>query len=541
MKKISPFFILVAIVSVGFFMRVWRVGEIPPSLSWDEASIGYNAYSILKTGRDEHGRLLPFDAFAAFGDYKPPLAIYATVPFVAVFGLTETAVRLPSVLAGVLAVFLTYFLVRELTKNKTLSLLTSFLLAVSPWNINLSRAMFEANIAVALLLLGSVLLLRARGSPKMFFVAFVPFIAAVYTFNSARIFAPLLLVILLWYCWESVRKHKREVITGALVGSLVFLPLLPYLVSRESRLRFAEVNIFTDSSVVTKSNERIAVDGGAWWAKILHNRRLGYARSYLIHFFDNLEPQFLFTRGDGNPKFSIQDVGQMYLIELPFFVIGFFGLFKKNRALAWLVLFWIVAAIAPAATARETPHALRIENSLPMWQLVIASGILSAVESMGKMKRTLLLIGIIVLYIANVSFYVHNYYNHYAAEYSGEWQWGYREAIRAISQIKDKYTRVVMDDTIGRPYIYVLFYQRYDPQKFQRVANWSTDAAGFFHINNLDAYQFTDTPPSFAGGVLYVLRPSFVPGNARVLTTIRLLNGSPVLVIFDIPASSEKL
>src|SRR5450759_1582489 len=113
MKKL----LFLLILASAFILRVYSVTKVPPALSWDEVSIGYNAYSILKTGHDEHGRFLPFDAFVAYGDYKPPLAIYATVPFVALFGLGDLAVRLPAAIFGTVTVFLTYFLVSELLKR----------------------------------------------------------------------------------------------------------------------------------------------------------------------------------------------------------------------------------------------------------------------------------------------------------------------------------------------------------------------------------------------------------------------------------------
>jgi hypothetical protein len=75
------------------------------------------------------------------------------------------------------------------------------------------------------------------------------------------------------------------------------------------------------------------------------------------------------VKGDGNPKFSIQDVGQLYLIEAPFFAIGICALFLSYPGVGLLLVYWIIAAIIPAATARETPHALRILNSLPTWQI----------------------------------------------------------------------------------------------------------------------------------------------------------------------------
>ena len=96
---------LIFIFLIAAALRLFALGSNPPGLYWDEVSLGYNAYSILKTGHDEHNRFLPIDTFKAFGDYKPPGYIYATVPSIALFGLNNFAVRLPSALAGTLLVW----------------------------------------------------------------------------------------------------------------------------------------------------------------------------------------------------------------------------------------------------------------------------------------------------------------------------------------------------------------------------------------------------------------------------------------------------
>ena len=155
--------LLAGIVIFGLFIRTYHVAENPPSLSWDEVSIGYNAYSILKTGKDEHGRFLPLDSFIAYGDYKPPLAIYSAVPFVFLFGLTDLAVRLPAAVFGTLSILLTYFVVLELfstySQKNNIALLSSALLSISPWHVNLSRGGFEANVALFFVLLGVLCIL----------------------------------------------------------------------------------------------------------------------------------------------------------------------------------------------------------------------------------------------------------------------------------------------------------------------------------------------------------------------------------------------
>src|SRR3990167_1719234 len=104
---------LLAIVILAAVLRFWQLGQNPPSLDWDEAAHGYNAYSILKTGRDEYGYKFPL-YFRSFDDYKPPIYTYLVVPSIAIFGLNDFAVRFPSALIGVFAIMFTYFLVKEL-------------------------------------------------------------------------------------------------------------------------------------------------------------------------------------------------------------------------------------------------------------------------------------------------------------------------------------------------------------------------------------------------------------------------------------------
>ncbi|KKU88866.1 MAG: hypothetical protein UY16_C0001G0020 [Candidatus Gottesmanbacteria bacterium GW2011_GWA2_47_9] len=537
MKKTT--LLLACIVGLAFFLRIYKVTQIPPALSWDEVSIGYNAYSILKTGRDEHGRYMPVDAFVAYGDYKPVLPVYLTVPFIALFGLNELAVRLPSALAGTLTVLLTYFLVLELFgKLRAIALLSSLLLAVSPWHMQLSRAGFEANIALMFVVLGVWLVLKARSHPKLFVIAWLPFVASMYTFNSARYFVPLLGLALLVFCSKEINKHIKSFFGGVVVAIIFLLPILPYLLSPAARLRFAEVNIFTDFSIVKTANDRMTVDGNIWWSKILHNRRLGYARSYLLHLFDNVEPWFLFIRGDGNPKFSLQDVGQLYVVEIPFLVLGVYWLLVKERRAAWLLLAWVIGAMLPAAVARETPHALRIENSLPVWQIFVAAGIAATISKIKIQKSKIYFIaGLIgLLYAANFTYYWHNYFNHYANEFSGEWQWGYREAIRDIAPMKDQYEKIILTENLGRPHTYIAFYERIHPEEYRRIIDGSFDSAGFYNPYGLGKYRFTrQGVGEMEARTLYVLEPLYVPAGARIIKTIQLLNGNPVLVIFDKP------
>ncbi len=563
-NKLFRFFPLVVIVLFAFILRSNKISSIPPSLSWDEVSIGYNAYSILKTGYDEHGRFLPLDTFIAYGDYKPPLSVYLSVPFIAVFGLNETAVRLPSAISGTVTVFLTFFLVSELLvyayrfavfkigKAKDfyhytvnyMPLLSAFLLAISPWHVNLSRAGFEANIALMLSVLGIYLILRAVERPKTWLIAWLPFVCAFYTFNSARYFTPMLGLVLCIMFRSSVIRNWKYFVTGVIIAGICLIPIVPHVLSNEARLRFEEVNIFSDISVIKTSNMRIAADGGSFVGKLMHNRRVGFGVEYLRHFADNFQPWFFFIRGDGNPKFSIQEVGQLYFMEAPLLFIGIFSLFSFIPQIAAILMIWIIIAIIPAATARETPHALRILDTLPTWQIFIAFGILTVLDRIRSIVRGYKyqnivmyasIVGISLVYVFNVGYYLHSYYAHYAKTYSNEWQYGYREAIQFAQANENKYDTIYLSETIGRPYMYTLFYTKYDPARYLHTKVSSFDTEGFYHVYGFGKYKFVRTFPT--DGVkpktLYIVDPSWVPSGVRILKTISTLEGIQVLTIFE--------
>jgi 4-amino-4-deoxy-L-arabinose transferase-like glycosyltransferase len=126
--------LLIAILLVASFLRLWKLTEIPVSLFGDELDVGYHAYSILKTGKDYSGNFLPLH-FHSLSEWRTPLYLYSVVPTVAIYGISPLGVRLPAALFGILSIWGLYLLVKQLTKNKQLALLSAFVLTISPWSV----------------------------------------------------------------------------------------------------------------------------------------------------------------------------------------------------------------------------------------------------------------------------------------------------------------------------------------------------------------------------------------------------------------------
>lgn len=536
---------LVIILSLAFFLRFFQLPSNPPALTWDEASWGINAYTLSISGKDEFGRFLPITYLESFGDFKPPVYAYLTVIPVWLFGLSEFSIRFMSAFLGFLTVFLTYFLVKELfyvsQRKEILSLIASFLLAISPWHILLSRAAFEANVATFFIVLGTLLFFystKKNVSLPLLTTSFLSYVLAMNTFNTSRIFLPIFVLILFYLKRKILLEHWKKTLLSMLGPVVISFPLIFFMLTPQAQLRFQEVNIFSDISVIERTNKEIQNIGNTVFSRIIYNRRPAYAVEYISHYLDNFNPKFLFITGDGNPKFSIQDVGQMYLWELPFLIIGALMIFRKREGYSIILPLWILIGIIPAATARETPHALRIETTLPAFQVITGYGIFLVAQYAQKALRNIMLkriafAGFIFVAVLSFIYFVHNYFSHYPIKYASEWQYGYRQAIDFTEKNKENYEKIYFTQDLGRPYAYVLLYGKYPSDILQKNSDVRREALGFVHVDRLGKYYFPKIIPSDVQNALYIVNPGKVPEGVNILKTIYLPNGKPSLVIYE--------
>ena len=479
MKKLNKIF-LGLIILLAIFLRFFNLSSNPPSLYWEEAALGYDAYSILKTGKDFHGNSWPLVAFESFGDYKPSLYFYATVPFIAFFDLTALAVRFPSALFGSLTVLVIYLLTKQFFKKSIIPLLSSLFLAISPWHLQFSRAAFEANLGLFLVILGIWLFIKGLKKYHYLIISVVPLALSMYAYHANRVFVPLLGLCLGLFYLKRLIKFKARVILVFILFIILTLPLAFRLNTPEIRQRFLETSAFSDPQIIIQSNQKIQEDGGGLIPRIIHHRFFSYSKVFLDNYLDHFKFDYLFLTGDKNPRHSIQYTGQLYLIQLPLLAFALYFLFKHKQKILLPIILWTVLAPIPAALTKAVPHALRSLS------LVIPLSILSAYGLSRFLKRKWLTIFCLLILLFELSRFQYIYHHNYPKMHQSHWQYGYKQLIEYLEPRKNDYQTIYLTRTLGRPSIYYWFFAQIDPTLVQDANNQALkDQGEYLEFENI--------------------------------------------------------
>ena len=544
-KKFLLVFIFILIIAIAAFLRLYRIADIPPGVNRDEASIGYTAYSLLKTGKDEYGRTFSI-SFQSFGDWKLPLYIYTVVPFVSIFGLSEFAVRLPSAFFGILSVFLTFYLVKMLFKNNLLSFISMFLVAISPWSIHLSRVESESNTAVSLTLLGTILFLRSLNSRNWLIIpSFICFALTYFTYAGNHIFTTLLLV---GFVYLYRNKIPRTRVTS--VGVVLLIVMAGFIFSKTlfeaDKTKLSGISIFGDPSIIHAKIEIPRNEHNnpkSFFTKGIHNRVIYGAEKIAQNYLNSFSPEFLFVRGGGNNSHNIVNFGNMYLIEAPFLFLGLIYLFviKKGRERNLILLWFFIAPIAASIT-KDAPHTNRMFSIFPILSLTSAFGIYWLLtEIIRKKLFKKMFIGLLIaLFIINVLMYIDRYFVHFPRNEAANWGIGYRALNELLTTPSLSSKKVIMARPKYSPYIYLLFYSKYDPALYQREAvRYPPTQDGFVDVRAFGRYEFRDIDwnRDLRQDVVLVTWSSQVPEPIKIsykTQEITLLNGESMFTVIEV-------
>jgi len=460
-QKKLKIFVVFGILFLGFCLRFYKVDSIPPGITMDESSIGYNAYSVLKTGKDEYGKPFPI-MFRSFADYKLPVYFYLTVPFIKIFDLNVLSLRLPSVIAGTLSGFLIYFIVLQLFGKKRwrLACLSLIIYIFSPWSVHFSRVAFESNLALFFLLLAVYLQLISleKGKWGLFLISSLIYCLAVYSYHTERFLSPIFLAGVTFFFYNRKREQekipKKIVILAFLIFFLISFPQYYFLKQAAGNTRIKSTSIIKQEEIKEALHYPPQI-------LFLIERQLSL---YVAYF----SPRNLFFDPDPVKTRSAPEISTFYFwMVIPYLFGLYFLTLEKERKVKNFLIFLLLTSPIPAAFTGDPFASLRALPLIFPLSIIIGLGLEKLFCSRKILKITIPLFSLLLIFsliFLSRSIFTLLFYEKYL-----DWNFGYSQLVEKINQFSD--FKVLFDDPVGDNYPEFLFFLRYPPIKFQQEQN----------------------------------------------------------------------
>jgi hypothetical protein len=471
-KIFTPVVLFLLILVLGIFARVSGFPNLPPGIKQDEAIIGIEAYDLLHFGVDRNGVSYPVN-FVSWGDGMDALYGYVLIPFVA-FGLTPLTVRLPSLLAGILTLPLVYFIGKR-SLGETFGLLSMFLLAISPWNILMSRWGLNETILPFVFSLGFACILLSTPKNGWFIAAAAIFGLSLYSYGATYVALPVFLVCAIPILVAANRLSRRNLIIGLVVFTALLIPILLFVLVNAFGWDSIHIGPFTVPRLATGS-------------RLLNTSATSFANPF-ITMLDNIRSMvklLLVYQSDRHVWNTVEPFGYMYSFSFILAVMGAILLFPsqeaKNKPERLLILAWLLASLCIGL--------FQFPNFNRIYLVFIPITLCAAffLTWMGERSKASLA-AIVLVYLT--SFYVFNNIYH-AAPYLDQakqaFHPGLLPALKDARQSGDQ--PICVTDQIFAPFIYVVFDEKMSPDEFQKqaVLKDPTNRAG--EVISLGRYTF---------------------------------------------------
>ena len=500
-KQDCNLILLLSIMLLALVLRIYQLSKMPPSLNRDEASLAYNAYSLLKTGRDEHGRAWPLQ-LESFGDWKLGGYVYSLLPLIAIFGLKDWVVKLPSLLAGLAIVYLFYALLRVWTKNKRLALLASLLAAISPWLIHFSRVAYEVNLALAfymgfLLNVGWLAKWKTHQHKcrlvSQLLLSIVLASLSVFTYHAFQLITPLTVIyLLLKYrrdCLGFVKKRPWLSLLAALLLTFFIVLFIASGAQVAGQTKLAGLSILDRALLKQQVAEQrqyfIQITNP--WSQLLFNKLTVLARQVWINVGQLFSLNFLFVEGGSHGIHDIAGVGNLLPVMLPLIVLGLIDSLKSKHWWQVLVLYLAIITSLPALLTLEAGHSTR-SFALVLPLIILAAQGLDWLYS--KWTYYYLALLLLVFQVAN---FMTTYLVIAPQRDINNYDWQAKQLVNQVWAMKDDYEFVIFEEVRSTPYVYFLYYLAYDPALLvDQLEYYDPDQEGFQYVKRLENIYFLD-------------------------------------------------
>ncbi len=457
--------ILFAILILGAFFRFYRLGTDPAGFHQDEVSQAYNAFSILETGKDRYGEDYPI-LFRSFGSYQPSVYTYITPIFIYFFGNTIFAARFTSALFGTLIIVVTYLIVKIISKkqySEKLALMSSFVVAFSPWAIHFSRRVVEGNLGLFFFLLAFYLLLKSIKK-----IVFLPFAAAImgiatHAYYSERVIGLVFFFAFIIYLRKHFLKNKKWLVYGLGVFGVIMIPHLFTIVNGAFFARYNQVR--------SSDSGQLIMD-------------------FIKHFVSYLSPKNLFGDIGGDLGRVSPGLGVFYdwlLIPLLFGIYNFKKFLEKGYLKLLGILFLL--SLVPVAMTGDVFYPLRALEYFWLLSLVISIGILVLINFVKSKYVKIFIFSALALYslgIFYVSYFV--FFNHESTENIGK---TYISLVKELDKYKS-YSIVVDDPRDPAIGLRIAYIKKFDPVRLQESLRPQMKTPYYSSVVNQDETYIID-------------------------------------------------
>lgn len=487
--------VLLLILTLSTFLRTYKLGVVPNGLSADEADMGYNAYSILKTGKDVYGRNYPL-FFQSLDDYKPGFAIYSAVPAIKFFGLSDFSIRLVPALLGAISPLLLYFLLRLIfPANNLIAVPGAILMALAPWHIAISRAtLMYVELVFFYLLFLVFFFLSLTKKPFFLILSAATLAATLYVYYAAIIYLPFIVILLFLIFRKDLVKNTQLLLLSAVTLLVISAPALVHYAAAQSKSRLSAISAIAPDVALPHSISQFEYDRQNQYpfSQIFHNRRLVYINAMLDNYFDYFNLDYLFVSAKETRYFYTNYVGLFYLIELPLFLLGLLTFLKKFQKIHKLLLGLLLIGPTSAMITLGSPFPHRAILTLFAIQAIVIIGL-------SQVRQKAVLLAVFIIFAFSAIFYLHQYFVHTPREFTtetdnGAWFSTVRDVMPHLNENKSKYEKIVFSWSYTKlvPGIYYLFYNQIDPAVIQsKAARWADEPPSFRQLyNEVENVQF---------------------------------------------------
>ncbi len=477
LSKPKTLVLLGLILIASFLIRFISLSDLPNGLYWDEMDTGYQAYSLLKTGRDYFAHPLPLFV-QSFADFRTPIFVYSAVPIIKALGLNSYSVRLVSLIWGILAVPLIFIVSRRLLPaHKYSGYFAAILIGLSIWHVHYSRISFEAISLVTLILAAICLSLISLSKHK--YLPIAAFIAglAPYSYSTGKlflVFSVMTFVIIFRKSLASITTRKK--VLSLIILLVVTAPCYYDSLFGKSSMRFHDLAIWTDptlgsetdylrqqSYISYRSGEGIGVTPRIL-DRVLYNKPILVLDKFIKNYFSAFSTEFLFLTGDKELRHSpgINSIGQLYIPEIVILIAGLIVIFSSKNPKARFLLIWLfLAPIASALTRDGAGHATRLIVLLPALLIICTLGFFS----LSNKTR----VAFIAFYIIAIFQSFGNYFTLYRIDSTAPFQWGYSDMVNKAISYSKEYDKVILDFHNDSALMAYLFTTAYSPSQLHKM------------------------------------------------------------------------